>query len=155
MGMREAFRATAFYRLDLEHRGRKLFGIPLGNHVFTGLHTRNRNDAATFSYATGWTDSKCNLNTDVFQSTISGNFRTTPIVVQYLGPSVLGANSLNDARITNVIGARVPQTGDTYNVSFFDFTGKKMVTEPLSVLRFLNGNSKSRQLIESPELTSF
>lgn len=149
MGLREAFRATAFYRLDLEDRGRKLFGIPLGNHVFTGLHTRNRNDAATFSYATGWTSSTRNLNTDVFQSTISGNFRTTPIVVQYLGPSVLGADSLNDVRITNVIDARVPQTGDTYNVSFFDFTGKKMVTEPLSVLRFLNGNSKSRQLIES------
>ena len=149
MGMREAFRATAFYRLDLEDRGKKLFGLPLGNHIFTGLQTRNRNDASTFSYATGWTSNTRNLNTDVFQSTLSGNFRTTPIVLQYLGPSVLGANSLNDVRITNVVDARVPQTGDTYNVSFFDFTGKKMVTEPLSVLRFLNGNSKSRQLIES------
>ena len=29
-----------------------------------------------------------------------GNFRTTPIVLQYLGPSVLGANSINDVRIT-------------------------------------------------------
>jgi len=149
MGLREAFRATGFYRLDLEDRGRKLFGLPLGNHVFTGLFTRNRNDASTFSYATGWTSATRNLNTDVFQSTISGNFRTTPIVVQYLGPSTLGANTINDVRITNVIDARVPQTGDTYNVSFFDFTGKKMVTEPLSVLRFLNGNSKSRQLIDS------
>ena len=148
-GLREAFRATAFYRLDFEDRGKKLFGLPLGNHVFTGLHTRQRNDAATFSYATGWTSTTRNLNTDVFQSTNSGNFRTTPIVVQYLGPSVLAANSLNDVRITNVVDARVPQTGDVYNVGFFDFTGKGMVTEPLSVARFLNGNSKSRQLIDS------
>lgn len=152
-GTREAFRATAFYRLDLEERGKKLFGIPLGNHVFTGLHTRNRNDASTFNYATGWTSTTRNLNTDVFQATNSGNFRTTPIVLQYLGPSVLNANSINDVRITNVVDARVPQSGDTYNVSFFDFTGKRMVTEPMSVSRFLNGNSKSRQLIDSQSLS--
>ncbi len=148
-GLREAFRATAFYRLDLEERGKKLFGLPLGNHVFTGLHTHNRNDASTFSYATGWTSTTRNLNTDVFQSSNSGNFRTTPIVLQYLGPSVLNANSINDVRITNVVDARIPQNGDTYNVSFFDFTNKKLATEPLSVSRFLNGNSKSRQLIDS------
>lgn len=152
-GTREAFRATAFYRLDLEERGRKLFGLPLGNHVFTGLHTHNRNDASTFSYATGWTSTTRNLNTDVFQATNSGNFRTTPIVLQYLGPSVLNANSINDVRITNVVDARVPQNGDTYNVSFFDFTRKVMTTEPMSVARFLNGNSKSRQLIDSQSLS--
>lgn len=153
MGMREAFRATAFYRLDLEDRGLKLFGIPLGNHVFTGLHTHNRNDASTFSYATGWTSPTRNLNTDVFQSTNSGNFRTTPIVLQYLGPSVVNASSIDDVRITNVVSAQMPQSGDTYNVSFFDFTNKKLVTEPLSVVRFLNGNSKSRQLIDSQSLS--
>ncbi len=148
-GLREAFRATAFYRLDLEERGKKLFGIPLGNHIFTGLHTQNRNDASTFNYATGWTSATRNLNTDVFQSSISGNFRTTPVVVQYLGPSVLNANSINDVRITNVVDARIPQSGDTYNATFFDFTNKKLATEPLSVTRFLNGNSRSRQLIDS------
>ncbi|MDP3070948.1 MAG: hypothetical protein Q8N18_11710 [Opitutaceae bacterium] len=152
-GTREAFRATAFYRLDLEDRGKKLFGLPLGNHVFTGLHTRNRNDASTFNYATGWTSTTRNLNTDVFQAAIGSNFRTTPIVQQYLGPSVLNANSINDVRITNVVTARVPQSGDTYNVSFFDFTNKRMAAEPLSVLRFLNGNSKSRQLIDSQSLS--
>ncbi len=152
-GTREAFRATAFYRLDLEERGKKIFGIPLGNHVFTGLHTQNRNDAATFSYATGWTSTTRNLNTDVFQATNSGNFRTTPIVLQYLGPSVLNANSINDVRITNVVDARIPQSGDSYNVSFFDFTNKRMTTEPFAVSRFLNGNSKSRQLIDSQSLS--
>ena len=152
-GTRESFRATVFYRLDLEESGKKLFGIPLGNHVFTGLHTQNRNDAATFSYATGWTSTTRNLNTDVFQSTNSGNFRTTPIILQYLGPSVLNANSINDVRITNPVTAKMPQNGDTYNVSFFDFTKKQMATEPLSVSRFLNGNSKSRQLIDSQSLS--
>lgn len=148
-GTREAFRATAFYRLNLAERGPRFFGLDFGNHVFTGLFNRNRNDAETFSYATGWTSNTRNLNTDVFQSTISGNFRTTPIIVQYLGPSVLNANSVNDVRITELITARMPRTGDTYNVSFFDFTNKKLATEPMSVLRFLNGNSRSRQLIDS------
>ncbi len=152
-GTREAFRATAFYRLDLEERGKKLFGLPLGNHIFTGLHTHNRNDAATFNYATGWTSTTRNLNTDVFQSTNSGNFRTTPIVLQYLGPSALTANSINDVRITNGVTAQMPQNGDTYNVTFFDFTNKRLATEPLSVARFLNANSKSRQLIDSQSLS--
>ncbi|MBI5769391.1 MAG: hypothetical protein HZA93_16475 [Verrucomicrobia bacterium] len=152
-GTREAFRATAFYRLNLEERGRKLFGVPLGNHTFTGLHTHNRNDASSFSYATGWASATRNLNTDVFQATNSGNFRTTPIIQQYLGPSVLSANSINDVRITNVVTANLPQNGDTYNVSFFDFTNKRLVTEPLSVSRFLNGNSRSRQLIDSQSLS--
>ncbi|PAW62907.1 MAG: hypothetical protein B9S34_15385 [Opitutia bacterium Tous-C1TDCM] len=148
-GLREAFRATAFYRLDLEDRGRKFFGLPLGNHIFTGLHTRHRSDAATFNYATGWTSSTRNLNASVFQATNSGNFRTTPIVVQYLGPSVLNAATINDVRVTNVVDARLPRSGDTYNVSFFDFTGRRMVTEPMGVSRFLNGNAKSRQLVGS------
>ncbi len=148
-GTREALRATAFYRLNLAERGPRLLGLDLGNHVLTGLFNRNRNDAETFSYATGWTSTTRNLNTDVFQSTISGNFRTTPIILQYLGPSVLNANSINDVRITELITARMPRSGDTYNVSFFDFTNKKMATEPMSVLRFLNGNSRSRQLIDS------
>ena len=41
----------------------------------------------------------------------------------------------------------------TYNVTFFDFTNKRLATEPLSVARFLNANSKSRQLIDSQSLS--
>jgi outer membrane receptor protein involved in Fe transport len=152
-GVREAFRATAFYRLDLEARGKKFFGIPLGNHTFTGLHTHNRNDAESQSYATGWTSATRNLNTDVFQATNSGNFRTTPIILQYLGPSALGANTINDVRITNGVTATLPRQGDSYNVTFFDFTNRRLATESLSVARFLNANSKSRQLIGSQSLS--
>lgn len=152
-GLREAFRATAFYRLDLEARGKTFLGIPLGNHTFTGLHTHNRNDAETFSYATGWASTTRNLNTDVFQATNSGNFRTTPIILQYLGPSAIGANTLNDVRITNSVTATLPKDGDRYNVTFFDFPARRLVTEPLSVSRFLNANSRSRQHIDSQSLS--
>ena len=111
---------------------KRFFGIDLGNHIITGLYTRNRNDAETLSYATGWASNTRNLNTDVFQATIGSNFRTTPLVLQYLGPSVLNANSINDVRITEVVTAPIPRTGDTHNVTFFDFTNKRLVTEPLS-----------------------
>ena len=40
-GTREAFRATAFYRLNLAERGPRLFGLTLGNHVLTGLFNRS------------------------------------------------------------------------------------------------------------------
>ncbi|MCX6941674.1 MAG: hypothetical protein NTX09_13215 [Verrucomicrobia bacterium] len=150
---REAFRATAFYRLDLEDRRIKLFGLPLGNHTLTGLHNTQRIDAFNRTYALGWASKTRNLNTDVFQDTIGGAFRTAPVVVQYLGPSVLSANSLGGVRITDLVTARIPREGDVYNVSFFDFPNKRMVTEPLSVLRFLNGGSKSRQLIDSQSVS--
>ena len=150
---RESFRATAFYQLDLEDRGKKLFGVPLGNHTFTGLFNTQRIDVFNRGYAVGWGSNTRNLNTDVFQATISGAFRTAPVVVQYLGPSVLGANSLGDVRITDTVSAKIPKDGDVYNVTFFDFTAKKLVTEPLSVVRFLNSGSKSRQLIGSQSLS--
>lgn len=152
-GARDAYRATLFHRFNLASRGPRFLGLDLGNHVVTGLHTRNRNDAETLSYATGWTSPTRNLNTDVFQAAIGSNFRTTPLVQQYLGPSVLDAPTINDVRITEVVTAPLPRTGDTHNVTFFDFTNKRLVTEPLSVLRFLNGNSRSRQLIDSRSLS--
>ena len=89
----------------------------------------------------------------MFQATISSAFRTAPVVVQYLGPSAVSANSLSDVRITDLVTARIPRDGEVYNVSFFDFTNKRMVTEPLTVVRFLNSGSKSRQLIGSQSLS--
>ncbi|MES2696375.1 MAG: hypothetical protein V4773_23095, partial [Verrucomicrobiota bacterium] len=150
---RDAFRATVFYRLDLEDRKKRVFGIPLGNHTLTGLYNTQKIDAFSRNYALGWASNTRNLNTDVFQATLGGAFRTTPVLVQYLGPSVVGANSLSDVRITDVVTARIPREGDVYNVSFFDFTNKRLVTEPLSMLRFLNGASKSRQRLGSESLS--
>ncbi len=151
--IRESFRATAFYKLDLEDRGKKLFGIPLGNHTLTGLYNTQRADVFSQNYALGWASRTRNLNVDVFQAAVSGAFRTAPVIVQYLGPSVVGANSLSDVRITDTVTAKIPKEGDIYNVSFFDFTGKRLVTEPLSVMRFLNGASKTRQLIGSESVS--
>lgn len=150
---REAFRATLFYKLNLEDAKKRLLGIPLGNHTFTGLYNTQKIDAFSRNYALGWGSSTRNLNTDVFQATIGGAFRTTPVIVQYLGPSVVGANSLSEVRITDVVTARIPREGEVYNVTFFDFTNKRLVTEPLSMIRFLNGASKSAQKLSSQSLS--
>lgn len=150
---RNAFRATLFYRLDLEQRGRTLFGLSLGNHTLTALHNAQRVDAFNRNYALGWTSKTRDLNTDVFQATISSAFRTAPVMVQYLGPSAITASSLSDVRITQLVTAPIPRDGEVHNVTFFDFINKKLVTEPLTVTRFLNGGSKSRQLVDSQSLS--
>ncbi len=150
---REAVRATAFYKFDFEDRGKNLFGLPLGNHTITGLYNRQRIDVFNRTYQLGWESDRRDLNVDVFQADISSGFRRSPVVIQYLGPSVLGANSINDVRLTDVFGARLPRDGEVYNATFFDFVGKKLVTEPLIMHSFLNGGSKSRQLIGSQSIS--
>jgi outer membrane receptor protein involved in Fe transport len=150
---REAFRATAFYKLDLEDRGVKLLGIPLGNHTVTGLYNSQRIDVFNRNYQIGWDSNRRDLNTDVFQAQLSDGFRRSPVVIQYLGPSALNAATQDDVRLTNVFNGRIPRDGEVYNTTFFDFVAKKLVTEPLTVRRFLNGGSKSRQLIGSQSIS--
>lgn len=150
---RDAFRATTFYKLDLEDRRKSLFGIPLGNHTLTGLFNRQQVDVTTENYQLGWESDTRNLNTDVFQEAISGGFRRAPVVLQYLGPSVLTAGSVNDVRITDVFHGQIPRHGDRHRVTFFDFTTKQMVTDELYVRRFLNGGSLARQKVDSKSLS--
>ena len=151
--LREASRATAFYKLNLEDRGVKILGVPLGNHIVTGLYNRQRVDSFNRNYQVGWESNTRNLNTDVFQTAISDGFRRSPVVIQYVGPSTLSAASVNDVRLTDAFAGQLPKDGDVHNVTFFDFTSRRMVTENLFVRRFLNGASKSRQLIDSKSIS--
>jgi hypothetical protein len=150
---REAFRATAFYKLNFEEDGKRFFGLPLGNHMITGLFNTQQLDALTENYQLGWESDTRNLNTDVFQEAISGGFRRAPVVIQYLGPSALNAASAADLRITEVFSGAIPKDGDRHRVTFFDFTAKRLVTEELYVRRFLNGGSMSRQKVGSQSLS--
>ncbi|MFM8619471.1 MAG: TonB-dependent receptor plug domain-containing protein [Opitutaceae bacterium] len=150
---REAFRATAFYKWDLENRGKNIFGVPLGNHTITGLFNRQRIDLFSLTYQLGWTSTTRNLNTDVFQEDFSAAYRISPTVIKYVGPSVLGANSMADVRITDPFSAHIPREGETHKVTFFDFTTKQLVTDNLTVRNFLNFGSRSRQVIDSKSLS--
>lgn len=146
---REAFRATAFYQLNLEKKGRKLFGIPLGNHTFTGLFTNQEVERYNQNYQSGWESATRNLNTTVFQENLSGGFRRAPLIIQYVGPSVLGTTSADQFRITDVFTGNIPRDGESYNVTFFDSVARRLATERLTIRRFLNGASRSRQEVES------
>lgn len=146
---RESFRATAFYRLDLEDRRKTLFGVPLGNHTLTGLFNTQTIDVRTEETQLGWDSATRDLQADVFQSNLGG-FRRKPMFLHYLGPSVLGADSL---KITTPFSGRAPRDGDTHRVTFFDFAKKKLVTDDLSIRRFLDGGSLSRQDIQSKSLS--
>lgn len=150
---RDAYRATAFYRLGLEERGTTLFGVPLGNHTLTGLWNRQQVDGFARSHQLGWGSDTRDLNQDVFQATISSGFRTAPVIVQYVGPSVLDAKSMNDVRITDVFSGRIPRDGEVHTVTFFDFTTRRLLTEPLRVIRFLNTGAQSRQQIDSQSVS--
>ncbi|MEN9403580.1 MAG: hypothetical protein RL091_2283 [Verrucomicrobiota bacterium] len=149
---RDSFRATGFYRLDLEDRRKTFFGIPLGNHIFTGLFSTQKIDNRTESYQVGWDSATRDLATDVFQQNLAG-FRRIPIMVQYVGPSVLTAGSMGDVRITTPFAGQIPRDGDTHNVTFFNFTTKQLATDTLSIRRYLSAGSLSRQEITSKSLS--
>lgn len=150
---RESARATAFYRLDLEDDGRRLFGLPLGNHTLTALYTTQVVDARNDNFAMAWESDTRNLNSTVFQSTIADNFRRTPVLIQYVGPSVLNAASIADVRITDTFSGRLPADGDRHRVTFFDTVAARLETEELWIRRFLNGGSLSRQEIDSQSVS--
>jgi len=150
---RDSFRATAFYRLDFDEQKKTFFGIPLGKHTFTGLFNTQEIDARTESYDLSWDSDRRNLTTDVFQAALNSSFRRSPVILQYVGPSVVNAGSIDDVRITTPFSGAIPRDGDTHRVTFFDFTTKQLVTDDLSVRRFLNGGSLSRQTLESKSLS--
>ena len=107
--LREASRATAFYKFNFEDRGVKLLGLPLGNHIVTGLYNRQRVDSFNRNYQVGWESNTRNLSTDVFQTAINDGFRRSPVVIQYVGPSTLSAASVNDVRLTDAFAWPAPQ----------------------------------------------
>jgi hypothetical protein len=150
---RASFRATAFAKFDFDDRQRKLFGLPLGNHILTGLYNTQTIDARTESFQSAWESSTRDLNTTVFQETIASVYRRSPVLVQYLGPSVLNAGSAADLRLTDVFNGRIPRDGDVQKVTFFDFVTKQLVTEPLTIHRYLYGGSLSRQKVASKSLS--
>lgn len=150
---RESIRATAFARFDFERNGRKLFGIPLGNHTVAGLYTQQNFDARGETYQTAWESDARDLNATVFQSAIGAAFRRTPVLVQYVGPSLLNASGYDAVRLTDVFAGHLPRNGDKHVVTFWDTVARKLVTEELWVRRFLNGGSLSRQEIASESVS--
>ncbi|HEX9786143.1 MAG TPA: hypothetical protein VGA56_25880, partial [Opitutaceae bacterium] len=69
------------------------------------------------------------MRTDVFQE-IPKTFRNVPVIMHYVDPSTLDANSANDVRVTTPFADRLPQTGDTYTATFWDVTHRRLTTEP-------------------------
>lgn len=150
---RESFRATAFYRLNFDEEKKTLFGFPLGVHTITGLFNTQEINARTESYDLSWDSNRRDLERDVFQANLASSFRRSPVILQYVGPSVLTAASANDVRVTTPFEGRIPRDGDSHRVTFFDFTNRQLVTDDLSIRRYLNGGSLSRQKLESKSIS--
>ncbi|HEX9783516.1 MAG TPA: hypothetical protein VGA56_12400, partial [Opitutaceae bacterium] len=87
-----------------------------------------------------WTSFTRDVRTDVFQE-IPGTFRSVSVMVHYIGFSVLDANSVNDVRVTTPFAGRLPQDGDTYTTTFWDFTNRRLVTEPTTIARILDSTA--------------
>jgi len=158
--VRDSVRATAFYKLELDRKKWTLFGLPLGNHILTGLFNKQTIKSTQEDYQTAWSSPKYpNLAATAFIAGdgLSTGFRQTPVVVQYVGPSLVGPgptfapnfNSMSDLRITDVFNGRMPQNGDSYRVTFWDNIAKTLVTDNLQVTRGLNGHVKSKQVVDS------
>ena len=126
------------------------FGIPLGVHTFTGLWARDTHDVKNRNYSLTWQSDDPNFRARGGMGRLGGWGRH-PILVSYLGPSVYSDSyqTKDDLRVTNVFDGILPQEGDIYNVSYFDWVNREMVTEELFLERSLNGGGVTRQRITS------
>ncbi len=148
---RESMRLTGFASLDLDAWGEEyLGGIPLGKHTITGLWARDTHDITMYEFGFGW-----NSEDPTFRSRSQmyklGGFRNRPIIFSYLGPSAYTASVVgkDDLRITDVFSNPIPQAGERYTVTFFDWTNRKLTTEEAFIERFLDNGGASRQRITS------
>ncbi len=152
---RDSLRFTTFYRFDFDKRGKTLFGMPVGNHVLTAFYSEDDSSTSNVGNQLSYRSAtRTNLgSTTPAANSILGSASSPPVIIQYVGPSVLGAASESDVRITDVFSGRFPRAGDSVNNTFYDPISRTLITEPLQLERFLNSYSKSRLKVNSTTLS--
>jgi outer membrane receptor protein involved in Fe transport len=147
---REAYRATAFYELDLESRS----GIRrwLGRHIFTGFGNRQHIDLKSKNIQKKLDGLDFDLTRAMNQR--YNTFNRNVLGAVYLGPSMLGPEfqSVSDVRLQNV-NVPVPKAGDQFTMYHFDLPSRTLRTSDFVVREILNAGNISRQSIDSTALS--
>lgn len=158
---REAYRATAFYELDLTSSDNK--ASLLGRHIFTGFYGRQTIETLSRTYRQSWIDASD--ATDVAKSMSAGldGDRRTVYYVSYVGPSLLGSEyaSLSDVRLTEYIANPMAKEGDLYRLTYSDFVtpvlnpdnGLITFTDEFEVYHSLFDGTARKQIIDSKVLS--
>ena len=136
----ETIRATAFVDVDTRDFSENL-GKWLGRHTLTFLYEQRENDLKELRRKFAWESDEVNVRTnESFGSGIQSGRRSVTGLI-YVGPSVLGANSFNDVRITDQINISYPTAGERHTAFYWDHTAReRKVAEfyPIEVVNELN-----------------
>lgn len=115
---RQAWRAQAYYNLDLQRTGPKWLGGILGRHMFNANYTEQQSSYQVIG-GTLW-----NIGSDYVQAegqtlpgTVSSTARIVP-VISYYGPSVRNAGSAVHAGIQGLTASHDPSGVATVNVLY-------------------------------------
>jgi outer membrane receptor protein involved in Fe transport len=144
---RDSRRLTGFIQLnarDAFGEGRAAFW--LGRHVLTGLLSDQIIKTNSRNYGLGWDSQQVDL-TSLLTSTIEMYRRqVTPVV--YVGPSLLNTARPEDVRLEQ-INVRLPRSGDTHTMFYYDASTRQVRNAEFSVRRYLNSGNVGRREIES------
>lgn len=145
---RETFRANAFY--DLDFTGGDGASKWLGRHVISGIFIDQQIDSLATDIR-GKYIAKDFDYTEIIDVPIS-NFLHDVAAWQYLGPSYLDDSSVtkaSDVKVTNTINLPRFQTGEDYEVSYWDDGNNLWKTGTVTTTEILNASRINRDTFES------
>lgn len=147
---REAYQATAFFRHDFT-KSESRWARMLGRHTLSGLAFKTDIKRVNRTYGSTW-DPAGALNPTAIIANPPGTFASQVNAWFYLGDSLLSANSLSDARLQPISGAR-PEFGETYTLRVYDPVSRSFVTNTSRPLRILSNLRSQVEEVSSEALT--
>jgi outer membrane receptor protein involved in Fe transport len=134
--VRESYQLSAFFKHDFARSDSK-FMRQLGRHTISSLLFKTKIERFNRTYSSTW-DPAGQLNPfSILAGAQPGTFGTQVNGWFYIGPSLLGANSLQDVRLEPITSGR-PQYGQSYTLRVYDPVSRSFVTSTSTPLRILN-----------------
>jgi hypothetical protein len=156
---RESSRGTAFYKLDFAEN--ENWTKWLGNHVFTGVLSRQQFDTLTSSRLANWVDVP-GSSTDIAaaQAAKLNESRRGAYMLNYVSGDLRGSgsNSISDVTFTDYIKNPIPKNGDRYTMIYSPnfnapkvnpATGTAVFRDEFEVYYALSGGDHTEQTIDS------
>ena len=146
---RDSYQLTAFYKHDFTRSTSSLVRL-LGNHTLSGLAFRTEINKRNRTYHSTW-DPAGPLNPTTSTGAAPGLYGAQVNAWFYIGPSLLGANSISDVRLQPINTGR-PRYGQSYTLRVYDPTTKTFVTGTSTPLRVLSRVLDQKENVDSDAL---
>lgn len=160
---RESYRATAYYKLNLEDGDK--WTKWLGNHTFTAVHSSQEFDTLSMTHAQNWVDvGGGNAQVQEIQSHKLNQGRRRMATIHYVTGSLLGSEyqSIQDVQFNDYIDNPTPRDGDVYRMIYSPNFGDPMLNPETGLPSFkgdfevysaLAGGNHTLQTIDSDVLS--